>query len=275
MYSIIFAGELSVLDNSSKLKARLLKWEGEAPNDIKEYISTLKSPQQYSTSEQSTGMDQVKRSEIEKSKVYAAVRLGNQKGRARGAILALLNTFKDRTSLKWEPGIGTRHLPTDPYTSPAKEAALALAQIGKEAIEPLIQAPKDKDWNVREMAAFTLGKIKDPTSVPYLIEAFTDMYGYGESKVVKWSDEKKTRKQLPEVAIWRIRSYPTRKRAAYALGEIKDPRAIDPLLEALGNDKSEGIRKEAADALRAITGENHGMDYQGWRNWWRSKNHGP
>ena len=57
-----------------------------------------------------------------------------------------------------------------------------------------------------------------------------------------------------------------RAKAAYILGRIKDIRAIEPLIDALG-DKDYEVRKNAEEALKNIVGP---IDVapQRWRIWW-------
>lgn len=50
--------------------------------------------------------------------------------------------------------------------------------------------------------------------------------------------------------------------AARILGEIGDERAVDPLIEALGD---EDVSKAARQALKAITGQDHGADPEAWK----------
>ena len=57
-----------------------------------------------------------------------------------------------------------------------------------------------------------------------------------------------------------------RKHAAWALGKIRDPRAIRPLIETLKDDDPR-VRSHAAMALAEITGEDHGDDPVLWQNW--------
>ena len=54
--------------------------------------------------------------------------------------------------------------------------------------------------------------------------------------------------------------------AAEALGKIKDPRAVEPLIAAL-KDEVSGVRESAAEALRKITGKDF-KNPEEWRNWW-------
>ena len=50
------------------------------------------------------------------------------------------------------------------------------------------------------------------------------------------------------------------------LGHLGSYSSVGPLLEQLEEDKSTAVRKSAFDALRRITGENHGDTPQAWRS---------
>ena len=62
----------------------------------------------------------------------------------------------------------------DGTTEERKNAAEALAKIGKEAVDPLIAALGDKEWYVREGAAHALGEIGDSKAKDPLIAAFKE-----------------------------------------------------------------------------------------------------
>lgn len=101
------------------------------------------------------------------------------------------------------------------------DAAKALGKIGDErAVEPLINALKNKDGDVRRESAEALGKIGDERAVEPLIQALVD----GTSNVSK--------------------------EAAEALGNLGNPRALDPLVQAL-KDKY-FVREKAVEALGKI-----------------------
>ena len=89
--------------------------------------------------------------------------------RAKGAILAMIETFRDTTSLEWYGGPFNRT-----PTSPANESAEALGKIGRPAVEPLIAALKDRNSDVRRYAAWALGEIGDARVVVPLIGALKD-----------------------------------------------------------------------------------------------------
>ncbi len=58
-----------------------------------------------------------------------------------------------------------------------------------------------------------------------------------------------------------------RQSAAVALGEMKDFRAIGPLILALKDDIYV-VRYSASEALKEITGKDFGLDLEKWQKWW-------
>ena len=120
-----------------------------------------------------------------------------------------------------------------------RNIAQALAKIGQPSVKPLITLLKE-DWGVRGNAAYALVAMGD-LAVPSLIATL------GDKKVfVRWY-------------------------SAWALGEIKDPKAVEPLIAALG-DKDGYVRWNAGWALKKITEEDFGEDQEQWQKWWKEKN---
>jgi HEAT repeat protein len=68
-----------------------------------------------------------------------------------------------------------------------------------------------------------------------------------------------------------------RYESARVLGTLKDMRAVVPLIDAIpsleGGTSARGgpVSNAAADALCRLTGENHRGDQDKWRRWWRSQ----
>ncbi len=141
-----------------------------------------------------------------------------------------------------------------------------LERIGALAVEHLITALKHADWNVRERAAEALGEIKDPRAVEPLIATLEDADSRVRSSVAKalgeikdpraveplfaaladgdisirvtWSAAMSLRKigaPVVELLIAALKDPDSRVRrsAAYALGEIEHPRAVEALLAGL------------------------------------------
>ena len=111
----------------------------------------------------------------------------------------------------------------------------AQVKIGKPAVDLLVSALKDSDWQVRRNCAKALGQIRDMRAIEPLAALLVDE----DSSVRRYSAE--------------------------ALGEISDPRAIEPLVAAL-KDKSFDAREAVAGALEKI-GWQPGKDENGARYW--------
>jgi HEAT repeat protein len=132
-------------------------------------------------------------------------------------------------------------------------AGKALGQIGKPAVEVLIAALRDPSSDVRMNAAQALGEIKDERAVEPLIAAMNDpdlsvrrhtSTAFG--KIGKLAP-------LPENLTEDLKSQDPAKRAevARALGDMKDARAVEPLIAAL-KDEDWQVRRNAAMALGEI-----------------------
>lgn len=94
------------------------------------------------------------------------------------------------------------------------------------AVEPLIRALNDKNLNVRSAVAHSLGELghglEDKRFVVPLIKALKD-------------DE-----------------YEVREEAAWSLGQIRDKRAVNPLIQVLLKDEYSIVRISSINALRKI-----------------------
>ena len=66
---------------------------------------------------------------------------------------------------------------------------------------------------------------------------------------------------------------PVRRKAAFYLGEQRDPRAVPALIAALRDDAAEDVRVSAQGALRKCCGKDLGPNPDVWEQWW--KDHPP
>lgn len=171
------------------------------------------------------------------------------------------------------------------YTVRAR-AAIALGRIGDgQAVKPLFLALKDPEDEVRIGACLGLGYLKDPSTfdeitevllddpkievrqaaakalgntqhpaaVPYLMEALRDPFWWYEREMQAgdlFDSIEKMGKMAVEPLIGALKDPEgaVRKYAAYLLGRIGDPRAIEPLGMAL-YDLHHDVGKTSAEAL--------------------------
>ncbi len=140
-----------------------------------------------------------------------------------------------------------------------KDAAYALGQIGDpRATESLIDALRDRDYELRNRAIYALGRIGQP-AVNRLIEAFKSN-NTNEYQGAAEALEKIGRPAVePLIALLNDENSTKKQRIIDILGKIKDPRSIDPLIVNLRN-RNKYVRKTSAEALEnlgwtTITGE--------------------
>ena len=155
-------------------------------------------------------------------------------------------------------------------------AAQALGDTqNSDAVEPLIAALKDTDWSVRRFAAEALGKAKDLRATQPLRDALSDPDSTvrqrateslgkinapreASAMIVTQSDGASgPRQTVPDDRVGKLigqlqgTDSALRMAAAFQLGQLKDPRAIDPLRAAL-TDSDSRVQQEATEALAKI-----------------------
>jgi HEAT repeat protein len=129
----------------------------------------------------------------------------------------------------------------------AMRAAEALGNLGAPALEVLMAAFKDKDLN--GYAAPGLVKMGAP-AVDALAAAMHDPDADVRWEAANALGEIKDPRAVPAL-LEALRAKDLQWHAALALGEIKDPRAVDPLIAALQNKDPE-FREQVSSALGEI-----------------------
>ena len=185
-----------------------------------------------------------------RERTEAACKLG--KARAVAAIPGLIQLLSDDTPVeqpvcdekeKWR-GRGETKI------TPGEMAAVALSQIGREAVEPLTGALRNNSaWQARANSAFALGLIHDPRVIEPLISATKDPEARVRQKA-SWSlglvgDHRAVE---PLSAALKDADAGVRSQAAWALGLKGDERSVEPLILAL-QDQNEHVQSQAAWAL--------------------------
>jgi HEAT repeat protein len=111
-------------------------------------------------------------------------------------------------------------------TSPAKEAADAMGEIGDAAVPGLIQQLTNNDWRVRKFAAYGLGEAEPQMERVQAVIALGERLADANAEV--------------------------RDQCAWALGEIEDAAAVPALAGALRQDSDPRVRRRAAWAMGEI-----------------------
>jgi HEAT repeat protein len=138
-------------------------------------------------------------------------------------------------------------------------AAMALIEIGKPAVGPLIQALEENDYQVRWWAAKVLGHITDSSAVEPLIQALDDDDpGVRCSAAMSLGTIGDKMAVEPLIQALKDGDSCTRGNAASALGKFRDARAMEPLNQALEDNDSQ-VRSAAAWALKRINASSTSM----------------
>jgi len=146
-------------------------------------------------------------------------------------------------------------LAEDEYSAVRWKSAEALAKIGKDSVEPLIGLLCHPDEDVRWKAAIALGEIGDIRAIEPLIGRLCDQDRYVKGRVAVALGMIGQPAVTPLIRALREGDGSIRWGAVIALGRIRDPRAIAPLVQAIG-DKYENVRSEALASLKAMEDNN-------------------
>ncbi len=156
-------------------------------------------------------------------------------------------------------------------------AAEALEHIGKPAVDLLTSAlDQHFSWAytdasslvLRITAAKVLGKIGDPRAIEVLIRMFHQSERTSEHKraaadALAMIGEPAVEPLLAALA---VKNQCDWQGVAWALGQIGDKRAVEPLINLLSSHYSHH-RKAAQEALKSITGQDFGEDVNRWLEW--------
>lgn len=200
------------------------------------------------------------------ARAEAACELGRRRSESAAAVPALMAMLGDDVRVgPVECGMSPwlrRALEAKPEqlrqfeTSPAREAARALARIGKAAVEPLLAALGDASFKVRKHAAFALGEMESSLVRGPAAERLARLLRDGHEEVREAAARALGEIDVatavaPLTASLRDEASRVRAAAAWALGEIDDRGAVEPLVGAL-RDREAEVRRQAAWALGEI-----------------------
>jgi HEAT repeat protein len=136
--------------------------------------------------------------------------------------------------------------------TPVPEKPENAAEMEKQGIEALAKSLVDStDPQVRQYAAYLLGKARSPRAIQPLIEALADFdKSVREQATLALSSIGKAAVE-PLSEAMKEPKWETRYRAAEALGKIADEKAVKPLIKGL-KDNRDHVRYMAAKGLRGL-----------------------
>ena len=127
-----------------------------------------------------------------------------------------------------------------------------LVEIGDDAVDELINGLSNSDKNIRKNCAKALGEISNPKSIDALIKSLSD-----DNKWVRRESSSALSRMGSEAVEpliqclddvdWRVKGA-----AAWALGNLKDERAIEPLFRLLNEDNNGFVKQGALSSLKSI-----------------------
>lgn len=216
-------------------------------------------------------------------KVYAVSYLG--KSTAPGAMDLLITALKDdhptirfnavKTLGEKGDKQGVEHLLTaleDSEYQVRKEAFKILAdRKDPKMAEPFIRLLNSPESEESRQAFYALRNMTDVLPVEPLLALFKE----GSSRERGYARELLMNRRPPVTAglLLPLLDHPTpavQRAVIEMLTELKDPRAVSPLIDLLqrkGRDRSAAER--VVSALRAITGKYLGYNHKKWRKWWK------
>jgi HEAT repeat protein len=150
-----------------------------------------------------------------------------------------------------------------------RSAVSALGRIGKPAVQPLVEALDGGEVLFRRYVVEALGKTGDESAVKPLLKMLNEEDDFIRSAVpVALAATRDKRSVQPLIEMLRKDSdRSVQFSAAFALGELRDERAIPHLIDALKVGYRD-VRDKAAEALVKITGKDFGTDYGAWHQWY-------
>jgi HEAT repeat protein len=140
--------------------------------------------------------------------------------------------------------------PGHPVTSPGSEAAEALAHLDPRrvpVVPTLLTALAGDDLFVRQLASWTLGRLKYNQS----LNALPPFDRGGHFLPLGWGERELSPAVLPLIGCLDDRDELVRANAAWALGLISDPRAVDALVKVT-DDPEASVRVQAVWALGTL-----------------------
>jgi len=177
--------------------------------------------------------------------------LGDADPQVRREAVAVLGYLKRAEALPALTSIASADPAPEVRRAAAGALGYAAATSDQQAVlAALLAALTDAEWQVREEAATTLGKIRHQAAAPALIAALDDAYWQVRLRAARSLGRLRSHDALPGLIATLTHTISNlRKEAALALGEIASPLALPALHQAAGDPDPE-VRKSVRLAIQ-------------------------
>lgn len=198
---------------------------------------------------------------VQESAAISLAKIGDTR-----AIEPLISALESKVNLKFVEALGMFKVAravepliavtnnSDHYTR--RQVAEALGMIGEAALEQLITVleDKDKDWTMRQTAAWALGDMMDDITINPLIAALRcdDNRDVKQAAAFALSIIGSSRAVDSLINVLEDNFWITRMEAIYALGKIGGTRAIGPLKKVAQRDTHQDVRLAAKETLAKL-----------------------
>lgn len=133
-------------------------------------------------------------------------------------------------------------------------AVEALGMIGDRGVTPILMRfmEESRDNDEKRVAAEALGRLKDPMAIPVLIDGLK-ANSWQVHAPSRWALTSIGKPAVPDlIGLLSFEKGDAARLAAEALGEMKEPTAVKPLITAMKTSKGVPTRIAAAEALGQI-----------------------
>lgn len=139
--------------------------------------------------------------------------------------------------------------------------------------EPVMAALKDKDPEVRRVAAQELSRSSDAGAFEPLLTALKDdNYEVRIDAAKALFSLNDSRSVEPFIDALKDKNADMRRIASEGLATLHDKRAVGPLISLLEEDYDPNIRAAVSKALKNITNQDFGKEAAKWHEWWEKNN---
>ncbi|MEN6611236.1 MAG: HEAT repeat domain-containing protein [Methanoregulaceae archaeon] len=135
-----------------------------------------------------------------------------------------------------------------------EQAAIALAQLGKASVVPLVTLLRDHVWQTRYRAAEALGQIRDERSIEPLVASLNDERDHVRYMAAKALGQIRNEYAIPFlIVLLKDENTFVRSSAASSLGLIGGGKAKDALTRARESEQAPNVREAIESALKQVS----------------------